>query len=510
MSTSPKFLDEAFQNALSNASTLDQQGVIPENTEELYPDGPPTHAQLVQECMDFYNQHHVAMDRAIQGALKLLSTPEGVAKVKAFEASLETQADDSVALVSELGLRDIEDTQDLVGFGVGVSAGVSAVIGLLGGADVVSDFEDKAQVIPRTWGGFSFKGGVSLSFGLELSFWVATPVTTVIGGTILDLYIPQTGITFFIRFMHIKQLQTGAKDSTWCAASLQIPFGFGFPLRNQHEPYPGVASIFGAKQTAKSQTRRATFNVVNQATGASTIEVQENAILICTLKNTSNNNVSLSAGATMTISMPSKIFTNTDVSKMSCGLSGWTATIDGNNFNLTLSAPYTWQAGATLTIKIGNAQSSNNPEGDEPSITDAVALTLADPSFVLPIVNTANFDLIWPPVDLNLVYKVVLGSPPDFTLTGPSYGTPEVPGATPSSAVMQLTTATQISTGDKWTLGYILNYNTSTKIPELAAAWYDTNTKATVQGLWVTTSGSTSNCYNPTDGSLMSVTPTFN
>jgi hypothetical protein len=104
MSTSPKFLDEAFRTALSNASTQDQQGIIPQNTEEFFPGGPPTNVQLVQECLDFYNQHHVVMDRAIQGALKLLSTPEGVAQVKALQESFESSANNSLnaELASEL------------------------------------------------------------------------------------------------------------------------------------------------------------------------------------------------------------------------------------------------------------------------------------------------------------------------------------------------------------------------------------------------------------------------
>lgn len=38
--------------------------------------------------------------------------------------------------------------------------------------------------------GGSLKGGLSISAGLELSFWVKKPVDGAIAGWLLDLYIP--------------------------------------------------------------------------------------------------------------------------------------------------------------------------------------------------------------------------------------------------------------------------------------------------------------------------------
>ena len=138
MSHPAKLLNEAFQDALSTAATLDQQGVIPEDTQDLFPDGPPTNVELVQACLDFYHENQIVMDRAIQGALNALSSPEGVAKVKALEASFETQARDtlSVQLASEMlrsgefGFTHATEVQGVEGVGIGISAGASAIVGV--------------------------------------------------------------------------------------------------------------------------------------------------------------------------------------------------------------------------------------------------------------------------------------------------------------------------------------------------------------------------------------------
>src|ERR1043166_7768594 len=213
MSTSSKFLDEAFETALSNASTLDQQGMIPQDTEEFFPGGPPTNVQLVQECLDFYNQHHAVMDRAIKGALDLLSTPEGVSKVKALEAAFDTSGNDSrnLELTSELlsdgqfGLTNVAEAQALTGFGIGDSAGVSDPNrGYFAGADIVFEADD---TIPRVWVGHSLHGDLSASAGLELSFWVTTPYRGPIKGWILDLHLVHFLTGYFIRLMYIRQPQ---------------------------------------------------------------------------------------------------------------------------------------------------------------------------------------------------------------------------------------------------------------------------------------------------------------
>jgi hypothetical protein len=507
-------LDEALENALSTAATLDQQGIIPEHTQELFPDAPPTNVALVQTCLDFYREHQTVMDRAIQGALNLLGSPEGVAKAKALEGSFEAQGHDTVSVQlaadmlrsGEFGFTKAAEVQGLEGFGIGISAGASAIVGVLAGADIV--FE-KDEVIPRVWVGGSFKGGLSVNGGLELSFWVNEPLTGAIAGWLLDLYIPQVPPLAFIRFMYIKERATGETSFTFSGVSLQFPLGVGFPIRLFIGKKPGLTAVFGAQQQAAPRPRRATLDVVNKSTGVSTIAVQENTALTTTFTNTSGNGVALSAGATMTIDMPS-YFAAADVGKMTISLSGWTFLYDsGNNqLTLTLSSAYTWPKNAALSFAIANVQSSNTPPQNQSSLPGVVKLTLNDTSFEIPIVTMASFNLVWKNSEATMNWKAnVVG----FTLIGPASGT-TVGYAQPGNEVVTLTTAKNPSNADVWVLGYVYNYS-SDNVPQISAVWWKQGSIKTgsnyMAGPPVTMTGQTSTCtYNP-NGSTVAVTPTF-
>jgi hypothetical protein len=314
--------------------------------------------------------------------------------------------------------------------------------------------------------------------------------------------------------MYIKEREQGATDFTFSGVSLQFPLGIGFPLRLFNAKDPGLIALFAAKQKAWDRSRRSTLDVVNKATGVSTIAVEEIATLAVTLKNTSGNDVNLSAGATMTIKMPS-YFSQNDVSKMSIDYQGWTFTVDGSNLTLTLSAGFQWKSDAKMSFDITNVKSSSEPPAGQQSEPGKVGLNLSDTSFSTPIINTADFDLVWENSEATLDWKVTLTD--DFTLVGDGSGS-LVAYAQPGNDIIQLTTATD-SSGAVWILGYVFNYNTAIPneaIPQVYAAWWKQGSIKTGNNVFygnkVSDSGNTSTCYYAnleSSGSSIAITVTF-
>jgi hypothetical protein len=516
-----KLLAKAFKEALQEATTLDRHGITPDASDDLFAGHLPSNVELVKACQDFYHEKQAVIDTAVAGALKYINDPQGVAHVKALEASFEGSDPNplSVELATEIlssgefGLTS--RAQGLQGFGIGVSVGASAFVGVLAGADIVFDFQDKAEVHPRTWVGGSLKSGLSISAGLELSFWVDKPTTGAIAGWLLDLYIPEFMIGYFIRFMYIKERAAGATSFTFSGVSLQFPLGIGFPLRQKKEKNPGLVAPFAAKQTAWDKSKRATLEVVNQATGVNTIAVEEVATLVATLKNTSGNDTPLGAGATMTIGMP-VYFSDDDVSSMSIAYSGWTFTNDSGKMMLTLASAYTWKAGATISFNITNVKSSNNPPLNQQSYPGTVLLTMNDSSFSTPILNSSGFALVWANSEATLDWSVTV-KPSDFTLDGDASGS-TVAYAQPGNTIVTLTTATSTS-GDVWILGYVFNYNTAIPneaIPQIFAAWWKQDSVKTGKNVFygnqISESGETSICYYgglSSTGDSISIKATF-
>ncbi|HEX8130613.1 MAG TPA: hypothetical protein VF527_16040 [Pyrinomonadaceae bacterium] len=487
MSNPTKLLDEAFKDALARAAALDQQGVAPEDTDDLFAGRPPSNVELVQACLDFYRDNQAVLDGAVEGALNFLNSTHGVAQVKALEGSFASPEPNPLSVELASGILNSGEfefalassyaqPQALSGFGIGVSGALSAIVGLLGGAEVVFDFQDKSEVNTRTWGGLSFKGGLSISGGLELSFWVTKPITGAIAGWLIDLYIPlEYKVVLFIRFMYIKQRAVGATEFTFSGVSLQFPLGIGLPIRKSNEKHsektPAVAAVFAARQYAWAKSKRATLDVINKTTGVNTIAVEELTTLTVTLKNTSGNDVALSAGATMVINMP-QYFSEDDVTGMGIDYEGWTFTNDGSQLTLTLSADLQWGADADLSFDITNVKSSSKPPAGQQSYPGKVALKLSDPSFSTSILKTAEFDLVWENSEATLEWKVTLSD--NFTLVGEGSGS-IVAYAQPGNDIIQLTTATDGS-GNVWILGYVFNYNTAADpdkpIPQVYAAWW--------------------------------------
>ncbi|WP_405495186.1 hypothetical protein [Nocardia sp. NBC_00511] len=524
MPVNDHILEKPFQDALSRAKELDKQGIPPTGVGENFHDHTPTNVELVKACTDFYHKNQDTLDRAVRDAVDFLDSPDGVAYVKALEGAMEGEAPNnplSIGIASDLlreGAFDIgvAAPQGLRGFGIGVSAGVSAVVGLLVGADVVFDFKDTATVHGRTWVGGSVKGGLSASAGLEMSFWVQKPMTGAIRGLLLDIYIPTKYIlAVFIRFMYIEQRAEGTTEFDFAGVSLQFPFGIGFPIRHD-QGKDGALAVFGAAQKAYDRPRRATVTVINKATGISTIAVKETATLEVTLKNTSGNDVNLSSGATMTIGMP-QYFEPADVAAMGINYPGWSfADVDGK-LTLTLSKNSTWTSGSTFDFVITNVKSSNQPPVGQQSTPGKVSVGLNDISFTAPILTTADFSLVWANSMATLEWAASV-SPDLFKLTGDGAGTVTA-YAEPGNDIVTLTTAVDTS-GATWILGYIFNYNTAVGdkvIPQVTAAWWKDGTvkvlnKTVYYSTPSDTSGTPAKCYyggTSSSASYIQVTPKF-
>jgi hypothetical protein len=314
--------------------------------------------------------------------------------------------------------------------------------------------------------------------------------------------------------MYIKQRAVGATELTFSGVSLQLPLGLGFPIRNANDKYLGLVAFFVAGQKAFDQPRRATLNVVNTATGVNTIAVEEVATLAVTLKNTSGNDVDLSAGAIMTINMP-PYFSESDVKSMSIAYPGWIVTAAGSKLTLTLSADFAWKAGAEISFDITNVKSSSEPPAGQQSYPGKVTLNLSDTSFSSPIINTDDFDLVWENSEATLDWTVLLTA--DFTLNGEASGS-TVAYALPGSEIIELTTATD-GNGDVWVLGYVFDYNTAIPnqvVPQVYAAWWKQGSKKTGNNVFygnkVSGSGETSTSYYaglPSSGSSIAITVTF-
>ncbi|WP_019929949.1 hypothetical protein [Nocardia sp. BMG111209] len=506
-------LGAAFEDALSRAVDLDEQGRYPAGNDELFPGRTPTNVELVEACADFYHKHRAVLDRAVDDAVKFLASPDGVAYAKALEGSFESPepnplSDEIAAQILHRGEFDlaVSQPQGLRGFGIGVSVGVSAVVGLLAGADLVFDFEDRTQVHPRTWAGGSVKGGLSASAGLELSFWFEKPVSGAIAGWLLDLYIPnpEFALVVFIRFMYINQRPQGATEFEFSGVSVQLPFGIGFPYRPD-KGKDALIALFAAGQKAWDRTRRATLDVVNKATGIATIAVQETATLEVTLHNTGDD-IPLSSGAAMTFSMPS-YFTNDDVAAMNISYGGWTfSTNTGPNGDLrlvlTLSANYTWKGGTDILFAITGVKSSNQPPYGQQSRSGQIILALSDESLTNPIATNADFALVWATSEASVSWTTQIKDG-QFKLLGPASGTVDA-YAQPGYQVVQLTTAVDTS-NTVWVLGYQFNYNTAvpdTVLPQIRAVWTKQDAAKTPNTYWQGTTidpssppGTTSTAY---------------
>ncbi|MBL1076913.1 hypothetical protein JK358_21185 [Nocardia sp. 2] len=490
----PTPLEQAFADALAGAARLDKQGIRPAGAGEMRPRRTTTNVELVKKCADFYRKNRTVMDRAVDDAVRFLASPDGIAYVKALEGSFDSaepnplseEIASQILTHGEFHLATAQP-QGLRGFGIGVSAGASAVVGALAGADLVFDFKDRTQVHGRAWAGLSAKGGLSLSAGLELSFWIGDkPLSGAIDGFLVDLYVPnpEFKLVVFIRFMYINQRPQGATEFEFAGVSLQFPFGIGFPYRLD-KGKDVVLAVYAAAQKAWDRTRRATLDVVNKANGTATIAVKEVATLEATLHNTGDD-IPLRSGATMTISMP-RYFTNDDVAAMKIELSGWTAStvvspLGNLNVVLTLSKDYTWDGGSDLFFPITNVASSSQPPVGQQSSQGQIGLSLSDTSLTNPIVANADFALVWASSSATVTWST---NTPGFKLLGPASGTVTA-YADPGYQTMTLTTAVDPS-GNTWVLGYQYNYNTADPtavIPQIRAVWQSQDSPKTPKTYW--------------------------
>ena len=80
MSNSSRLLGQTFKKALQQAATQDDQGVTRDVELELFPDHVPrSNVELVQACADFYDQHQVVIDAALELGFGQISTGSSAA-----------------------------------------------------------------------------------------------------------------------------------------------------------------------------------------------------------------------------------------------------------------------------------------------------------------------------------------------------------------------------------------------------------------------------------------------
>jgi hypothetical protein len=371
MSNSSRLLGQTFKKALQQAATQDDQGITRDVELELFPDHVPrSNVELVQACADFYDQHQVVIDAALESAVKFLGSPHGIAHVKALEASFESPEPNplSVELASkilhseEFSFTSSPDgLQGLEGIGIGVSVGAAIPkAGVFAGADIVFEKDD---IILRAWVGANgpdTPGTGSASIGLELSVFTNTPTTGIIIGSLVDVYVPieDCPLVVFLRLMLIQQQVAAGGPFISCGLSVQVPLGINW------QPQKLITANFAAKQwTSRPKPQFATLTVapsqIVSKAAATNLSVK--------LTNTSTQDVPLQKGDKITINMPS-YFQPPDVSNMKIGLPGWTFTQAGNKLTLALTDNWTLKNQATIPnpagFNITNVRTTVAPSGD--------------------------------------------------------------------------------------------------------------------------------------------------
>ena len=482
MLNSSKLLDQGFKKALQEAATLDQQHLIRDDDFGLLPGQVlPSNVELVEACADFYDQHQVVIDAGLDGAVRFLRTPHGVAYVKALAASFESSEPNplSIELASNIlhseefsFISSPDGIQGLQGVGIGVSAGAALPqAGLLAGADIV--FE-KADIILRAWAGANGPDNPptgSASIGLELSFFTNTPTKGAIIGSLVDAYVPypEFPAIVFVRLMLIQQRLNDSGDFVSCGLSIQLPLGINWA------PSKAVTAKYGAGQWAsKPKPQFATLTVAPRQIASKAPPTS----LSVRLMNTSTQDVALRKGDTIAINMPS-YFQSTDVGNMKVdGLPKWTLGAPfGNKLILTLNENWTWPNQATIGTSGGftitNVGTSQAPSQGDTQIGN-IMLVLTYSGATLPAVKNAELDLVNRISTGNIIkWNVDLGQTSDFTLApdqpkdGVNVTIKSAPGL---YEVQQLTKLSQKSTGFTWVLGYVFELD-----PTFSAAWLKDN-----------------------------------
>lgn len=145
---------------------------------------------------------------------------------------------------------------------------------------------------------------------------------------------------------------------------------------------------------------------VNQATGESTIYVNENATLEITLTNLTGGSIGLEAGsnpATFLIFMPI-YFTAAELQSMQIALTNWSFSSDGESLELRYNgSAATWLEGTDITFQITNVLSQASPT------TDSIQVNFSSLSGNnIPLQVQAPMSLSNPPVPGNASLEDVL------------------------------------------------------------------------------------------------------
>ncbi len=514
-------LDTAFEQALQHAAVYDSQQGAQDDPDGLFDGLPATSVERVRETFEHYRENQPLMDAAVRSAMNFLRTPHGAAHVKALQASFESSEpnplSDSIAMEIQQSsefdsLRDTAGNKTLKGIGIGASGGAAFYIGALAGGEVIIDWEHDGIINGRAWYGLSVEKAMTLNLGLELSFWNQTPLSGVVKGWLIDLWIPLAGYPglLCVRYMFIKQREPGATRFTYAASSLQFPVGIVLPSNI------GVGPRFWARQYSWSRRKRASLSVVDTTTQLSQITVDTGTSLKVTLKNTSGEEIELRADATMTINMP-WFFSQAEVEAMALSLDGWSVTNDGSKITLQLINDTPWDAGDTIEFTITGVRSDGQLSNGETATGNVVVALDTNVPHTIEIRETAELGLVWANFSGSLEWCVDLQSADGFTMVGASEGTLQA-YATTGATQIAVTTATD-SDQNTWNFGYIFTYTTENgnSVPEVCAVIWKADApqitgKTRFPGYYVVNEDATSTAYynSQSNATSLEVTVTLN
>jgi len=504
-------LESVFAQALRDASDTDVMIVGGRRPGAMPDDAPRTEAEVVKQCLEAYREDPALYDAAFRAAADFLGTPEGLARVKALQAS--SDGGETTAFGRSLA-QDILDDGSFAAMqsklknrhaaAVGLGAAGSFVVGPLilivgagGGAGIEYLFLSDAVNV-RYWLDGEVQVTKAMTIGLSISVWKYTPLTGLMFGFVVEFSYPPNP-DLVARFMLIVQREAATKKFKFFGVEVQLGFGIASPM-------PAAAGIFAGYQWAQNRTRRVDLSVLNQETSTSTFIVDQATILDVTIS--IDGDLVFDKGAHFKLNMPT-YFTQANIEAMTfSGVPGYlTQSLDSDyNILLTFNEGYTLYAGQTVSFKIANVESAGAP--DQTNTRLGVVTLTANPDTKVPIGATADLYLALSAYFANVSWTATAGS--GLTLSTPCAGISPCTGdltdqsATGGNTPTPIVTATD-DEATEWQLGYQFNYEDSTA--RIRAVIYNPAKSSTLisnYGLWIGYSpggsGSSTATYDNTSG----------
>lgn len=512
----------AFEDALQRAAAHDLKGLCHDDPDGMFEGLPATNVERVMETFEHYCQNREVMDAAVRGAMNFVKSPNGAAQVKALRASFESrgpnplnnQIAQGIYQSSEFDLlRATTGNDSLKAMGIGVSAGAEFFFGALAGAEVLVDWKRDHEFHGRAWAGLSFELGIGWNVGLELSFWNQTPLTGLVKGWFIDLWVPLPAypLLFGIRYMFIKQRESGGTEFSYAASSIQVPLDAVFPLF-------GFGIRFWAGQYAWSRNQRGSLSVLDATTQLAQITVNTSTSLDVTITNTSGESMQLDSDATLKLNMP-WFFLQSEVEAMEVTIDDdrWTVTDnDGTTITLTLSSGYTWGSDDTIALTITGVECSGTLTNGQAQSGYVVATLDTNVSHIMSIRMEASLGLVWANFSGTLTWQVNLVGDDGFTMIGPTDGTTS--GYAQAKETRISVTTAKDEDDNIWDFGYIFTYTTDNgqSVPKVCATMWKEDApligKNYADGFYVVNEDGTSTAYygGETNATSMEVTVALN